>query len=106
MAVGSGPTEDTTERQTPNAKRRFALEWLDSYRGAIAFILVFILGCLSTPVARDTGRSIFLSWRTQLDILFEYSEYGLLATGMTLVILTGGIDLSVGSIVGVAATLF
>ncbi|MCW3051270.1 MAG: Ribose import permease protein RbsC, partial [Chthonomonadales bacterium] len=42
----------------------------------------------------------------QLDILFEYCEIGLLATGMTLVILTAGIDLSVGSIVGCSATLF
>src|SRR5205823_11589316 len=40
------------------------------------------------------------------DILYEYCEYGLLATGMTLVILTGGIDLSVGSILGFSATLF
>src|SRR5262249_55179174 len=56
--------------------------------------------------APDTHLPIFLSWRTQLDILFEYCEYGLLATGMTLVILTGGIDLSVGSVVGFSATLF
>ena len=61
-----------------------------------------------TVVARDriTGFPIFLSWQTQLDILYEYSEYGLLATGMTLVILAGGIDLSVGSVLGLAATLF
>jgi ribose transport system permease protein len=41
-----------------------------------------------------------------MDILFEYCEYGLLATGMTLVILTGGIDLSVSSVLGLSATLF
>jgi ribose transport system permease protein len=55
---------------------------------------------------QDTGLPVFISWRTQLDILFEYCEYGLLATGMTLVILTGGIDLSVGSVLGFSATLF
>lgn len=59
-----------------------------------------------TPHAADTGLPIFLSWRTQLDILYEYCEYGLLATGMTLVILTAGIDLSVGSVLGCSATLF
>lgn len=65
-----------------------------------------MLGCFYTPAARDTGLPIFLSMRTQLDILFEYCEYGLLATGMTLVILSGGIDLSVSSVLGLCATLF
>jgi ribose transport system permease protein len=82
------------------------LRWLETYRGLIAFILVFLLGCYYSPRAADTGLPIFLSWQTQLDILYEYAEYGLLATGMTLVILTGGIDLSVGSILGLSATLF
>src|SRR5438876_8354098 len=81
-------------------------EWLDRFRGLIAFVVVFALGCFLTPKARDSGLPIFLSWRTQLDILFEYCEYGLLATGMTLVILTGGIDLSVSSVLGFCATLF
>ena len=86
--------------------RKQIRELFDSYRGLFAFILVFILGCFFTPRAFDTHLPIFLSWHTQLDILFEYCEYGLLATGMTLVILTGGIDLSVGSVVGLSATLF
>jgi ribose transport system permease protein len=81
-------------------------ERLNPYRGLFALAFVFLLGCLFTPHARDTGLSIFLSWRTQLDILYEYCEYGLLATGMTLVILTSGIDLSVGSVLGCSATLF
>jgi ribose transport system permease protein len=85
---------------------RPALAWLNNYRGLIALICVFILGCIYTPKALDTGLPIFLSWRTQIDILYEYCEYGLLATGMTLVILSGGIDLSVGSVLGLSATLF
>lgn len=81
-------------------------EWTNNYRGLIALALVFLLGALYTPRIRDTGLPVFLSGRTQVDILFEYCEYGLLATGMTLVILTAGIDLSVGSTLGFAATLF
>jgi ribose transport system permease protein len=81
-------------------------ERLNQYRGVFALAFVFVLGCIFTPRAADTGLPIFLSWRTQLDLLYEYCEYGLLATGMTLVILTGGIDLSVGSVLGCAATLF
>jgi ribose transport system permease protein len=79
---------------------------LAELRGVLALVLVFLLGCFFTPRAVDTGLPVFLSARTQLDILYEYCEYGLLAVGMTLVILTGGIDLSVGSVLGFAATLF
>ena len=86
--------------------RQSVWEKINPYRGLFAFVCVFILGCLYTPHAADTGLPIFLSWRTQLDILYEYCEYGLLATGMTLVILTAGIDLSVGSVLGCSATLF
>ena len=81
-------------------------EKINRYQGLFALAFVFLLGCIFTPRAGDTGLSLFLSSRTQLDILYEYCEYGLLATGMTLVILTGGIDLSVGSVLGCAATLF
>lgn len=79
---------------------------LGNFRGIAALVAVFILGVLYTPINEATGRPLFLSLRTQSDILFEYAEYGILATGMTLVILTGGIDLSVGSVLGFAATFF
>ncbi len=99
-----GAREQATVRE-PTEDKRWK-RWLETYRGLIAFILVFILGCYYSPRAVDTGLPIFLTWQTQLDILFEYCEYGLLATGMTLVILTGGIDLSVSSVLGLCATLF
>ncbi len=92
---------EVTENPKQSLWERFS-----PYRGLLAFACVFVLGCLYTPHAADTGLPIFLSWRTQLDILYEYCEYGLLATGMTLVILTAGIDLSVGSVLGCSATLF
>lgn len=77
---------------------------LGNFRGIAALVAVFILGVVFTPKSYDTGLPIFLE--SQSSILFEYAEYGILATGMTLVILTGGIDLSVGSVLGFAATLF
>ena len=90
----------------PPHRAKAILRTLSEYRGIIALAIVFMLGVFFTPRAFDTGLPIFLSRRTQLDILYEYSEYGLLATGMTLVILTGGIDLSVSSVLGFSATLF
>src|ERR1700761_8660540 len=45
----------------------------------------------------------FLSIRNLLNILTDVSIYGVMAIGMTLVILTAGVDLSVGSILALCA---
>ena len=89
-----------------NKRIRHILAVLGSFRGIAALVVVFLLGVIYTPKSLTTGWPIFLTLRTQGDILFEYAEYGILATGMTLVILAGGIDLSVGSVLGFAATFF
>jgi ribose transport system permease protein len=104
MRQSPAPNNPTPSDASPPVRK--LLERLSSYRGVIALVIMFVLGCFFTPRLQDTGLPIFLSWRTQLDILYEYCEYGLLAVGMTLVILTGGIDLSVGSVLGLSATLF
>ncbi len=45
----------------------------------------------------------FYKWGMHRDMLRAVSVFGLLACGMTLVIIIGGIDLSVGSILGLTA---
>ncbi len=45
----------------------------------------------------------FLSTNTMLTILKQVSITGIVCIGQTMVMLTGGIDLSVGSIAGVSA---
>jgi len=87
---------------------RLSSQWarLGDYRGLVALAIMFVVGCIFSPRVAGSNVPIFLSWRLQIGILYEYCEYGLLAVGMTLVILTGGIDLSVGSVLGVSATLF
>lgn len=82
------------------------LDFAGRYRGVLAFVLVFILGVFLTPKSPKTGISVFLNWSTQKDILLYYAEFGILAAGMTLVIIAAGIDLSVGAVLGFAATLF
>lgn len=104
MADRSSLKGETAQEHTYWLKS--ALSVLGSFRGLAALIAVFLLGVFFTPRSFDTGLSIFLSPQIQSSILFEYAEYGILATGMTLVILTGGIDLSVGSVLGFCATLF
>lgn len=82
------------------------LDFIGRYRGVLAFVVVFVLGVVFSPASLKTGRSTFLNWSLQNDIMFEYAEYGILAAGMTLVIISAGIDLSVGSVLGFSATFF
>src|ERR1700690_1317207 len=65
---------------------------------ALAFILA--IGCVFN--ANDA----FFRWGTHRDMLRQVSVYGILACGMTLVIVVGGIDLSVGSVLGLCAVVF
>jgi len=92
----------TTDRK-PEGWHARALRAASELRGVFALVAVFLLGVFFTP--RDLP-PLFLALRTHVDILFEYAEYGILATGMTLVIISGGIDLSVGSVLGFVSTLF
>ncbi|HEY3620845.1 MAG TPA: ABC transporter permease, partial [Roseiarcus sp.] len=61
--------------------------------------IICLIGALASPHT-SSGRNIFLSFNNLTDVLRQVSITGLVATGMTLVILLGGIDLSVGSVMG------
>ena len=76
--------------------------WLFSptTRALGALIIVFIIGLIFN------ADGAFYKWGTHRDMLRAVSVFGLLACGMTLVIITGGIDLSVGSILGLTAVSF
>lgn len=67
-------------------------------------VLIFLIGVASSPVS-SKGSNIFLSYGNLLDVLRQVSITGLIATGMTAVILTAGIDLSVGSIMAVCSVV-
>lgn len=51
------------------------------------------------------GNSAFLSVNNGLTILLQTAIIGLLGIGMTMVIITGGIDLSVGSVLALSGTI-
>ena len=61
--------------------------------------MICLIGAPASPHT-SSGRNIFLSFNNLTDVLRQVSITGLVATGMTLVILLGGIDLSVGSVMG------
>lgn len=69
-------------------------------RALLALALVVAIGC----VCHADGA--FFRWSTHRDMLRQVSVYGILACGMTLVVITGGIDLAVGSVLGLCAVLF
>ncbi len=76
--------------------------WLASptTRVLAALIIVFVLGLVFN------ADGAFFKWGTHRDMLRAVSVYGILACGMTLVIISGGIDLSVGSILALTAVCF
>ena len=82
----------------PPALARF--RGLQSVLGLALIVLLAI--CLS-PRAAD-GSIIFLDPQNLTDILRQQSEIGIIALAMTLVIISGGIDLSVGSVLAFSAS--
>ena len=60
-----------------------------------AFLLIFLIGAFSNEN--------FLSVRNILSLFQQMSEMGIMAMGLTIVILTGGMDLSAGTTMGLCA---
>jgi ribose/xylose/arabinose/galactoside ABC-type transport system permease subunit len=75
----------------------FSAPWI---RALSALLFVFLLGLIFN------ADGAFFQWGTHRDMLRQISVIGILACGMTLVIITAGIDLSVGSVLGLNAVLF
>src|ERR1700723_3546773 len=87
--------KDPTVPEQGTASRRFeAVAWLRRY-GTSLFLLALIVF-----FALENSR--FLSLRNVTNILTEVSIYGIIAVGMTFVILTAGVDLAVGSLLAFA----
>jgi ribose/xylose/arabinose/galactoside ABC-type transport system permease subunit len=85
--------KETTRKITKTDIQQFLLRG----RAFIALILVFIVFSAMSPQFLSTGNIVIMSKHVAINAL--------LAIGMTFVILTGGIDLSVGSIVGMTAMI-
>lgn len=78
---------------------------LGRFRYLTGLALVVILAIILSPVQRKSGSLIFLTFDNISDIVRQVSENGIIALGMTLVIISAGIDLSVGCILALSATL-
>src|SRR5215831_8688626 len=70
----------------------------------LALAAIVVLAIAISPTAVD-GSRIFLDSGNLTDILRQISLIGIISLAMTFVILTAGIDLSVGSVLALATTL-
>ena len=66
-------------------------------RALMALVFIILVGCLLN------ADGAFFRWGVHRDMLRQVSVYGILACGMTVVIITAGIDLSVSSLLAVCA---
>ena len=71
--------------------------YLSTYGIVLSFVILFVVLSFANPN--------FLTSINLLNVLRQLSINGILAIGMTFVILTGGIDLSIGSILAVAGVV-
>jgi ribose transport system permease protein len=85
-----------TSAPTERAARPNMAQFLSRYGTFAAFILLLLFNLIVTPN--------FLSWQTLNVNLTQVATIVIVAVGMTLVIATGGIDLSVGSLMAIAGT--
>ncbi len=79
-----------------NGKLSFS-DFYEKYGVLIVFILEMLLFSFLSPV--------FFSFKNILNVLRQIAITGILATGMTFVCITGGIDLSVGAIIALVTCL-
>jgi len=66
----------------------------------VALVFVLLLGCVFN------ANGAFFKIGTHRDALRQASVFGILACGMTVVIISGGIDLAVGSVLALVAVAF
>jgi len=80
------------------------LRWLVSFIGRSLEMRMLLL-TLAVIIFLGLASPYFLTYNNLLNILDQSVVVGILAVGLTLVILTAGIDLSVGSAVGLAGSV-
>ncbi|CAB3776427.1 ABC transporter permease [Pararobbsia alpina] len=91
------------DEATDSRKRRMRT-WLTNLKYYLGLLALIVVGALTSPHAGD-GSNIFLSSANFSDVLRQVANVGVMSIGMTLVIITAGIDLSVGSIMGFGSVL-
>jgi ribose transport system permease protein len=89
--------------QAAPKKRRDPLALIVRFQSLIGLIVVAIGGVVFSP--RRHGQILFLAPDNIANIVRAVSETGIISIGMTFVIITAGIDLSVGAVLGLSSVV-
>jgi len=92
----TAPESPPTQQLDSASRLRRSLSLLGSLQGYIGLVLIVLVGII-------TKGQIFWNQQNLTQAIGSFSSRGILAVGETLVILTAGIDLSVGSMLGLAS---
>ena len=98
-AQAAPPTQPTPEKTPRTGIRRI---FSGSFGRNLGLILALLL---IVAVGAITAADTFMSLNNMLVILRQASIIGVISIGMTFVIISGGIDLSVGSVMGLASVV-
>ncbi len=94
-------TTQPSPRLEQDQRRQEIFSLLKRSQSYIALVAIFIL---ASVISVKNGRNLFLSVPNMMNVLRAVSENGIIAIGMTMIILLGDIDLSVGSVLGLVST--
>jgi ribose transport system permease protein len=90
-------TAPTEEQQPEQSKGNAAVEWLKGQYALFILVVLLIIAALSSPA--------FLTGTNITNLLLQMSIIGVVVMAELIIVLTGGIDISVGSALGLAAVL-
>jgi ribose transport system permease protein len=96
--------QDQLAEHGANARQRHLSTFLTYLKYYLGLIVLLVVGALTSPHSAD-GANIFLSSVNISDVFRQVANVGVISIGMTLVIITAGIDLSVGAIMGLGSVL-
>lgn len=80
------------------------MDWAANFKRFQSYIALVAIFVLASTISVKNGRNMFLSTRNLTNVLRAVSETGIISIGITLVVLMGDIDLSVGAVVGLVST--
>lgn len=93
----------STRAEQPNGSfsAQDLLAFVARFQSYLVLLLIVIVAAILSP--ERNGENVFLGSSNLLNVVRFSAENGIIAIGMTLVIITAGIDLSVGSILALCA---
>jgi ribose transport system permease protein len=96
--AGAAREAGRPHRRVGLASLRGATDLVLRFQTAFGLVAVLVAGVVFSPIVK--GQNVFLTLDNFADIIRSVSVSGILAVGMTFVIIAGGIDLSVGALLG------